>query len=56
MEKVLLDFALALASALPKLVELFQHGGRDAVLVALDAGLATARAKNDADLAAKHGR
>ena len=31
-------------------------GQRDAVLAALDASLAAARARTDADLAAKHGR
>ncbi len=31
-------------------------GQRDAVLVALDASLAAARARTDADLARKHGR
>ena len=50
-------FGRALAEALPKLIDLFKSvGGRDAFLVALDAALATARAKNDQDLAAKHGR
>lgn len=53
-EKILVEFGLLLASAIPKLIELFKHGGRDGVLVALDAALVAARAKNDADLATKH--
>ena len=45
------EFLLGLA---PKLVELWRTGvSRDAVLVGLDAVLAAARAKTDADLAAK---
>lgn len=49
------SFGLALAAALPKLIELFTHlGSRDAFLAALDGTLATARAKTDSDLTAKH--
>lgn len=55
-EKILIEFGIALAAALPKLIELFRTGGRDGVLVALDAALVTVRAKNDADLAAKHAK
>jgi hypothetical protein len=54
--KLLMDFGLLLASAIPKLIELFQHGGRDGVLVALDGALVVARAKTDADLHAKHAK
>lgn len=55
-EKILIEFGLLLASAIPKLIELFQHGGRDGVLVALDGALVVARAKTDADLLAKHAK
>jgi hypothetical protein len=48
------DLAGVLVEALPKLVELFKHGGKDAVLTALDGALVVARAKTDEDLAAKH--
>lgn len=54
--KLLVDFGVLLASAIPKLIELFQHGGRDGVLVALDGALVVARAKTDADLLAKHAK
>lgn len=53
--KIALEFAQAVADATPTLFRLFASvGGRDKFLVALDAVLATARAKADADLAAKH--
>lgn len=52
--QIALEFAKALAAATPTLFNLFSHlGGRDKFLVALDAVLATARAKTDADLKAK---
>lgn len=43
-----------LPAALPLIVDLFRHGGRDLVLSSLDAGLKAARSKTDADLEAKH--
>ena len=48
------EFGAVLEAALPKLFELFQHTGRDAFLTTLDATLAAARQKTDADLTAKH--
>ncbi len=54
MEAIVVQILSAVASALPKLIELFKHaGGRDAFLAALDSALIVARAQNDADLAAK---
>lgn len=53
--KLAVEFVGALMGAAPKLFELFTHtGGKDAFIVAVDAMLATARAKTDADLTAKH--
>lgn len=43
----LIPFAISLAESV---------GKRDAAIQALDAALAVARAQNDRDLAAKHGR
>jgi hypothetical protein len=55
--KMALEFGEALAKAIPVLFELFKRaGGRDGFLVALDASLAVAREKNDADLDAALGR
>lgn len=59
-EQVAADLAMgflrALLEAGPRLFELFRlAGSRDGFLTALDAALATARAKTDADLARKHG-
>ncbi len=58
MDPQLLALALrVIAEAMPKLIELFvKLGDRDAFLAALDSALIVARAKNDADLDAKHGR
>lgn len=50
------DFVSLLVQLIPKLAELFQKGGRDAVLVALDSALDTARAVHDVELDRKHGR
>lgn len=53
--KIALDFALVVADAMPTLARLWsQLGERDAFLAALDSTLATARAKTDLDLEAKH--
>lgn len=53
--KLALEFLEALLAAGPKLFELFRAAGsKDGFLTALDATLATARAKTDADLARKH--
>ena len=47
-------FSVVLDAA-PKIIELWRAlGSRDALLAALDSALATARAKTDDDLAAKH--
>lgn len=43
-----------LVESVPKLVELFKHGGRDAVITTLDGALVVARAKTDDDLKKKH--
>lgn len=48
------EFATVLEAALPKLFDLFKHVGRDGFLTTVDATLAAARAKTDADLQAKH--
>jgi hypothetical protein len=54
-EQVVIEVGKLLLAAGPKIAELVQHiGGRDAFLAALDTALAVARAKTDADLAAKH--
>jgi hypothetical protein len=54
--KMAAEFLGALLAAAPRLFEIFRAaGGRDGLLTALDATLATARSKADADLAAKHG-
>lgn len=52
--QAIVEVGEVIVAAIPKIIELFKHGGRDAVLTALDAGLAGARAKTDADLEAKH--
>jgi len=55
-EAIVMQFLAALASALPKLWELWSRlGDRDAFLAALDSALVTARSTTDADLARKHG-
>lgn len=54
MEAIIVQILSAVASALPKLIELFQHAnGRDAFFAALDSALIVAREQNDRDLAAK---
>jgi hypothetical protein len=54
--KLALEFLEALLAAGPRLFELFRSlDSRDAFLATLDATLATARAKTDADLSRKHG-
>jgi len=51
------DFARLLFELAPKLYKLFRlAGGRDGVLVALDAALESARAAHDEELRRKHGR
>lgn len=54
MSPLVAAFFSVLVEVLPKLFELFEKGGRDAVLTALDTALVVARAKTDADLLAKH--
>ena len=49
------DFVSLMVEVIPRLFALFKSGGRDAVLVALDAALETARAAHDAELRKKHG-
>jgi len=52
---IAMDFLEAVIAAVPKLFELFRTmGSRDGFLAALDSTLAVARARTDADLAAKH--
>ncbi len=54
-EQIAIEVGELLLAAGPKIAELVQTiGGRDAFLAALDTALAVARAKTDADIAAKH--